>query len=86
MNDQLQTAVYRAGRVARILSELGARALLDANRRTRAGLGNLAVDHVKASLALIQAHLIVELRVALVAKIDRPPLDVENTVGSSARW
>ena len=83
--NQLQTAVYRAGCVALILSELGASALLDANRRTRAGLGNLAVDHVKAILALIQAQLKVGPR-RIGSKIHRPPLDVEDPVGCRAGY
>ena len=83
MNVALATASRAACAVAEILGKGGV-VLLHSARRTTVAVAHRAVDHIKATLSLIQAQLVVGLQSG-VSKIDSAVLDVEDPVGRSAR-
>ena len=65
--------------VTEVLSEDGV-VPLDSGRRTCVALGHRAVDHIEATLPLIQPQLVVGL-LGGVVEIDGAPFDVEDSIG-----
>ena len=69
--------------VAEVLNESAVISLHSRCGRSVA-VSHCAVDHIKAALSLVQPQL--DIRTAASRKVLRPPLNVEDAVGSGATY